>query len=78
MTMALLGLSGLFGLAAIACLGWNLWGTLRGPAADRAGEWCGEQEMSESRIPSEVCRGALAILAGVDAPLPSVWRGWDL
>jgi uncharacterized protein involved in response to NO len=29
MTMALLGLSGLVGLAAVACLGWNLWRTVR-------------------------------------------------
>ena len=34
--MALLGLSGLLGLAAITCLSWNLWGTLRGSTADRA------------------------------------------
>ncbi len=36
-TMALLGLSGLLGLVAIACLGWNLWQTLREPTVDRAG-----------------------------------------
>jgi hypothetical protein len=33
LTPALLGLSGLVGLAAIACLGWNLWRMVRGRAA---------------------------------------------
>lgn len=32
-TMGLLGLAGVLGLAAVACLGWNLWQTLREPAA---------------------------------------------
>jgi hypothetical protein len=27
--MTLLGLAGLLGLAAVACLGWNLWRTVR-------------------------------------------------
>jgi uncharacterized protein involved in response to NO len=36
-TMAVLGLAGLLGLAAVACLGWNLWQTLHEPAPNRAG-----------------------------------------
>jgi uncharacterized protein involved in response to NO len=35
-TMALLGLAGLLGLAAVACLGWNLWRTLSDSPVARA------------------------------------------
>jgi uncharacterized protein involved in response to NO len=35
-TLALLGLAGLLGLTAVACLGWNLWQTLREPPVDRS------------------------------------------
>ena len=36
LTMALLGLSGLLGLAAVVCLGWNLWRTVKSAGPDRA------------------------------------------
>ena len=37
-SMGLLGVAGLLGLAAVACLGWNLWQTLRvSPAGGAVG-----------------------------------------